>query len=118
MLPGLDILAQHSAFLSDQILMGRAARYPVGGYLMKKTTAAIPFAGFELDQTRHVCAFFNNAEEEYRVLLPFIKDGFKCGHRAIHVVNPDQRENHVQRLSEAGIDAAGAEQRGATGASH
>jgi len=56
---------------------------------MKKITAAIPFAGSQLDQTRHVCAFFNNADEEYRVLLPFIKDGFQSGHKAIHVVNPD-----------------------------
>ena len=79
---------------------------------MKKTTAAIPFAGSSLDQTRHVCAFFNNAEEEYRVLLPFIKDGFKCGHKAIHVVNRDERGEHLKRLSEAGIDATSAEQSG------
>ncbi len=79
---------------------------------MKKMTAPIPFAGSQLDQTRHVCAFFNNAEEEYRVLLPFIKDGFQCGHRAIHVVNPDQRQDHLQRLANAGIDAAAAQQSG------
>jgi MEDS: MEthanogen/methylotroph, DcmR Sensory domain len=79
---------------------------------MKKTTAPISFAGSQLDQTRHVCAFFNNAEEEYRVLLPFIKDGFQCGHKAIHVVNPDQRQDHMQRLSAAGIDPAAAQQSG------
>jgi hypothetical protein len=79
---------------------------------MKKTTATIPFAGSQLDQTRHVCAFFNSADEEYRVLLPFIKDGFQCGHKAIHVVNPDQREDHLQRLAAVGIDAAAAQQRG------
>ncbi len=79
---------------------------------MKKTTAPIPFAGSQLDQTRHVCAFFNSADEEYRVLLPFIKDGFQCGHKAIHVVNPDQRQDHIKRLSGAGIDPEGAQQRG------
>ena len=36
---------------------------------MKKVTAPIPFAGSQLDQTRHVSAFFNSADEEYRVLL-------------------------------------------------
>jgi hypothetical protein len=41
---------------------------------MKKVTAPIPFAGSQLDQTRHVCTFFNSADEEYRVLLPFIKN--------------------------------------------
>lgn len=79
---------------------------------MKKTTAPIPFAGSQLDETRHVCAFFNNDEEEYRVLLPFIKDGFRCGHKAIHVVNPDQRQDHLRRLGAVGIDAAGAQQSG------
>jgi hypothetical protein len=79
---------------------------------MKKTTAPIPFAGSQLDQTRHVCAFFNNDDEEYRVLLPFIKAGFECGHKAIHVVNPDQHQDHLQRLVAAGIDAAVAQQSG------
>lgn len=79
---------------------------------MKKITAPIPFAGSRLDQTRHVCAFFNSADEEYRVLLPFIKDGFQSGHRAIHVVNPDQRQDHLRRLAEAGIDPTAMQQRG------
>jgi len=79
---------------------------------MKKTTAPIPFAGSLLDQTRHVCAFFNNDDEEYRVLLPFIRDGLECGHKAIHVVNPDQRRDHLQRLAAGGIDAAAAQQSG------
>ncbi len=79
---------------------------------MKRATAPIPFAGSLLDETRHVCAFFNSDEEEYRVLLPFIKDGFQCGHKAIHVVNPDQRQSHLQRLDQAGIDSAIAQQSG------
>jgi hypothetical protein len=79
---------------------------------MKKTTAPIPFAGSHLDETRHVCAFFNSEDEEYRVLLPFIKDGFQCGHKAIHVVNAGQRQEHLQRLATAGIDATPAEQSG------
>jgi hypothetical protein len=79
---------------------------------MKKTTAPIPFAGSQLDQTRHVCAFFNSTDEEYRVLLPFIRDGFQCGHKAIHVVNPDQRLDHLRRLADGGIDAAEAQQSG------
>ncbi len=79
---------------------------------MKRTTAPIPFASSQLDETRHVCAFFNSDDEEYRVLLPFIKDGFQCGHKAIHVVTPHQRADHLQRLAAVGIDAAAAEQSG------
>lgn len=77
-----------------------------------KTTGPIQFAGSQLAETRHVCAFFNSDEEEYRVLLPFIKDGFACGHKAVHVVNPHQREEHLQRLVGAGIDHAAAERSG------
>ncbi|HEY1601023.1 MAG TPA: MEDS domain-containing protein [Pirellulales bacterium] len=77
-----------------------------------KTTAPIPFAGSQLGEVRHVCAFFNSADEEYRVLMPFIKDGFDCGHKAVHVVNPDRRHNHLQRLAAAGIDATAAQRSG------
>jgi hypothetical protein len=77
-----------------------------------KSTPPIAFAGSQLAENRHVCAFFNNDEEEYRVLLPFIKDGFESGHKAVHVVNPDQRSEHLRRLSETGIDFQTAEQRG------
>jgi hypothetical protein len=37
---------------------------------MKKMTAPIPFDGSQLDQTRHVSAFFNSADEEYSSLAP------------------------------------------------
>ncbi len=46
------------------------------------------------------------------MLLPFIKDGFACGDRAIHVVNPEQRDEHLLRLTAAGIDTAATEQSG------
>lgn len=75
---------------------------------MKRAAIPIPFAGSHLAETRHVCAFFNNDEEEYRVLLPFIEDGFKCGDKAVHVVNPDQRESHLRRLVTNGIDTTAA----------
>jgi hypothetical protein len=79
---------------------------------MKKSTAPISLAGSQLGDVRHVCAFFNNADEEYRVLLPFIKEGFERGDKAVHVVNPNQRHDHLQRLTAAGIDTAAAEQSG------
>jgi hypothetical protein len=73
---------------------------------------SISLAGSELGPVRHVCALFNSDEEEYRVLLPFIKTGFDCGDRAVHVVNPDCRVQHLQRLSAAGIDTRKAQQCG------
>src|SRR5271167_4396040 len=79
---------------------------------MKSVPAPISLAGSHLGETRHVCAFFNNDEEEYRVLLPFIKDGLQTGDKAVHVLNPAQRQDHLKRLTAAGIDAAETQQSG------
>lgn len=79
---------------------------------MHRNSAPISLAGSQLGAVRHVCAFFSSDEEEYRVLLPFIRDGFECGHKAVHVVNAHQREEHVQRLATAGIGTPAAEQSG------
>jgi hypothetical protein len=53
---------------------------------------------------RHICAFFNGMDEHYRVLQPFIKDGFDKQEKAFHLVDPARREDHVRRLADAGID--------------
>jgi hypothetical protein len=79
---------------------------------MKTAAAPIHFAGSQLGDLRHVCAFFNSEEEGYRVLLPFIKDGFACGDKAVHVVNPGQQCAHLRRLAEVGIDTTAARQSG------
>jgi hypothetical protein len=72
----------------------------------------IRFAGSVLGAKRHVCAFFHSPDEEYRVLLPFIKEGFERGEKAFHIVDPKLREEHLLRLATAGIDAIAAEQSG------
>ncbi|HYL78191.1 MAG TPA: MEDS domain-containing protein [Bryobacteraceae bacterium] len=79
---------------------------------MSSNAAPIYFAGSQFGDQRHVCAFFSSPDEKYRVLLPFIKDGFDHGDRAFHVVDPDWRKAHLQRLESAGIDTARAESSG------
>jgi hypothetical protein len=101
-----------TAFWSTRFICGTPEFRLLETFAMKPGTTRIPFAGRELGEARHVCAFFNSDEEEYRVLLPFIRDGFERGDRAIHVVNPEQRADHLERLSAAGIDSAVAEKNG------
>jgi len=48
---------------------------------VKKVAAPISFVGSRLGEARRVCAFFNSDNEEYRVLHPFIKDGFEYARR-------------------------------------
>ena len=79
---------------------------------MKQITPPISLAGSQLAKIRHVCAFFTDEEEEYRVLLPFIREGFASGDKAVHVVNPDQRDAHLRRLAGAEIDTTSAQTTG------
>jgi hypothetical protein len=77
-----------------------------------KKTEPLRFAGSQLGENRHVCAFFNSGDEAYRVLLPFISDGFASGDKAVHVINPGECCHHLQRLAAAGIDPAAAKESG------
>jgi MEDS: MEthanogen/methylotroph, DcmR Sensory domain len=87
-------------------------RFHVGGEASSETDQPIRLAGSVLGAKRHVCAFFHSPDEEYRVLLPFIKEGFDRGEKAFHIVDPKLRENHLQRLRSAGIDVATTERTG------
>jgi hypothetical protein len=73
---------------------------------------SVRIAGKTLDRPRHVCAFFNSADEYYSVLLPFIQEGMAQGDKAFHSVDPASRDAHVQRLKRAGIDVEGKQDSG------
>ncbi|HET8922457.1 MAG TPA: MEDS domain-containing protein [Candidatus Acidoferrum sp.] len=84
----------------------------VRGQTPGESDQPIRLASSVLGAKRHVCAFFHSSDEQYRVLLPFIKEGFERGEKAFHIVNPKLREDHLKRLKSAGIDVAAAEQSG------
>jgi len=71
---------------------------------MGTTDRSVQFAGGTLGRHRHICAFFNNIDEQHRVLRSFIKDGFDRGEKAFHIVDPELREEHLKRLAEADIN--------------
>src|SRR5258706_11295974 len=71
---------------------------------MATESHSVEFAGGNHGRRRHICAFFNSADEEHRVLRSFFKDGFDQGDKAFHLVDPDLREEHLRRLAEAGIN--------------
>ena len=64
----------------------------------------VRFAGVSLGRHRHICAFFNSIDEEYRVLRAFIKDGFDRGEKAIYIVEHGNREEHLRQLADAGVN--------------
>ncbi|UYY58070.1 MEDS domain-containing protein [Sphingomonas sp. S2-65] len=56
------------------------------------------------DVRGHVCGLFSGVEEQYQVLLPFIKEGLDRGERAWHTVDPRRKLDHARRLEAFGID--------------
>ena len=79
---------------------------------MAPSAQPIHFANATLGNERHICAFFHSSDEEYRVLLPFIREGIEHGEKAFHIVDPKLIDDHSRRLREAGIDTEATSQRG------
>ena len=71
---------------------------------MARAGGSVHCAGANLGQHRHICAFFNDQDEQHRVLRSFIREGFGRGDKAFHIVDPELQEVHLKRLAEAGID--------------
>ena len=82
------------------------------GSLRERAAALFGLVAQYLGPPRHICAFFNSHDEEYRVLLPFIKDGLEAGEKVVHTVDPQRRDEHLQRLAAAGIEVTVIRQRG------
>jgi hypothetical protein len=70
---------------------------------MEMNEHSVELAGVNLAGRNHVCAFFNTIDEEHRVLGSFYKDGLDRGEKAAHIVDLENREEHLKRLAEAGI---------------
>lgn len=79
---------------------------------MAKCDGPVQCAGASIGAHRHICAFFNGLDEEYRVLGSFYKDGFDRGEKATHIVEAGNREEYLWRLAETGIDVKGMMQTG------
>ena len=83
----------------------------VGGREMANEHS-VQFAGGILGRERHICALFHSRDEEHRVLRSFITEGLDREEKAVHIVDPEQRYDHIERLREAGIDVERAMERG------
>jgi hypothetical protein len=74
---------------------------------MATNDSSVRCADGSLGGHRHVCAFFNDLDEEHRVLRSFFKDGFDRGEKETHIVEADKRADYLQRLAAAGINVRG-----------
>src|SRR5712672_2402423 len=79
---------------------------------MAQGTRTVRLARSTVNCRCHVCAFFNSREDKYNVMLPFIKEGFDVGDRAVYILDKNQRSERMQRLADTGVDTAEAEASG------
>jgi hypothetical protein len=79
---------------------------------MDKQTRLVTLAGSPVKHRCHACAFFHNEEEEYRMLLPFVKEGFEHQDKIFQIVDSRHRNERLRRIGELGIDVAAAEHSG------
>lgn len=77
----------------------------------QKATRYPSLAGRTLDRYFHVCAFFDDRDDEYRVLGPFYKEGVEGGDKILHFVDGKLLDDHKTRLCNCGIDVEACEQR-------
>jgi hypothetical protein len=79
---------------------------------MGQQSHSVTLAGSALKHRCHACAFFHDREEEYRLLLPFVREGFAQQDRIFQIVDGRQREERLRRIGALGIDVAAAEESG------
>ena len=56
---------------------------------MATNGGSVQCAGANLGRHRHICAFFNDFDEQHRVLRSFIKEGLERGDKALHILDPE-----------------------------
>lgn len=74
------------------------------GKSSRELSKPMRLAGSTLDTRPHICAFFNDPDDEYRVLLPFVQDGFERGEKIVYTIDPERRAEHLGRWTAEGID--------------
>jgi len=70
----------------------------------QKPLDPVSFAGGMLDPYRHVCAFVNSRDEEYRILDPFMTQGLEHGEKLLYLIDPNDRASLVSHLRRLGFD--------------
>ena len=73
---------------------------------MSTSQATISLCGQHLEGPLHICAFFNSRDEQYDILLPYLKEGAERGDSLITITDPSNKADHLERLREFGIDPA------------
>ena len=64
---------------------------------------SVTLCGETLAGPLHVCAFFDSREEQYEILLPWLKEGIDNNEEVLTILATDSHNDHCSRMSDAGI---------------
>ena len=70
------------------------------------TTHCATICGKEIHGAAHICAFIDSREQQYEIMLPFLKEGVERGEGLVTITDPANTEDHLARLGNAGLDLA------------
>jgi hypothetical protein len=112
---GIELSRLLHSGLPHRRIVCRAGKRDVGAAqerTMARTEKTVSLGRATVNCRCHVCAFFHNRDDEYNVLLPFMKEGFASGDKGILIIDKGQRPEHMRRLADSGIDAEAAQASG------
>jgi len=72
----------------------------------------VTLAGATVQCPCHVCGLFNGPDEQYALLLPFVREGFLRGERFLLLLDQRDRDDRLSRLKAYGIDVGAGQQTG------
>ena len=79
---------------------------------MEGQNRSVTLAGSPVKHRCHACAFFHDREEEDRLLMPFVKEGFEQDDKIFQIVDGRHRAERLRRIGALGIDVGAAERSG------
>jgi hypothetical protein len=71
---------------------------------MEGQNRSVTLAGSPVKHRCHACAFFHDREEEDRLLMPFVKEGFEHDDKIFQIVDGRHRDERLRRIGALGID--------------
>src|SRR5262245_18589396 len=63
----------------------------------------VHLCGQDIHRPGHICAFFDSRDEEYEILLPYLKQGVDAGEDVLNVLDANRLDDHRARLERFGI---------------
>ncbi len=63
----------------------------------------LTICGETLHAPIHICAFFDSRDEQYEVILPYMKEGLANQEKVVNILESACHHEHCERLANAGI---------------